>query len=601
MLAGRRPTPGTFSAGTTAGPDGFLLSSGVLPPAMLHSSFDQPYRLGHKTVTGRFVIPSGIRCTHAATIERCFQEVASIGVITTKSIGVRPRKGYREPIYARYAPGCYINAVGLANPGAEAYLAEFAGIQTPADKFLLVSIMGSDAESFLAAALTLQPVADGFELNMSCPHAKGYGAEIGQDTELLGKITEAVVRATGVPVFVKLSSTLPNLGATAGAAIAAGAAGFTLINTVGPALVAVGTDPILHNRLGGLSGDGIRPMGLRAVEQARKAVGPEPILIGMGGIASPEHVRQYAAAGADLFGIGSALTGLDGAQMRDYMAQLHQDVYRGSERPYVRSCESAVRMDYVKTRVTSRVDYGEGLFKLVMDELPEGQHDGDLAGKFYFLCLPGVGEKPFAIFSTAEKSVVVRTVGEFTAHLEQLGAGAEILLRGPYGRGVPAWKDRTIVFVGGGTGIASILEIAYQLRPNNQEVFLLGARTGAHLFDLDKFRSLGPVLLATDDGTAGHHGYVPDLLGEALAGLPAHERERLAFVNCGPAPMVRRCFEIQRDLAPEDRILGSIEYMTSCGVGICGKCSSPSGALTCIDGPFLPWREFQRRNSAPPR
>jgi dihydroorotate dehydrogenase (NAD+) catalytic subunit len=65
--------------------------------------------------------------------------------------------------------------------------------------------------------------------------------------------------------------------------------------------------------------------------------------------------------------------------------------------------------------------------------------------------------------------------------------------------------------------------------------------------------------------------------------------------------MVRRCFEIQREMAPEDRILGSIEYMTSCGVGICGKCASPSGALTCIDGPFLPWREFQRRSSPQPR
>ena len=71
-----------------------------------------------------------------------------------------------------------------------------------------------------------------------------------------------------------------------------------------------------------MSGDGIRPMGLRAVEQVRKAVGTEPLIIGMGGIASPEHVQQYAVAGADLFGIGSALTGLDSAQMRDYMAQL---------------------------------------------------------------------------------------------------------------------------------------------------------------------------------------------------------------------------------------------------------------------------------------
>jgi dihydroorotate dehydrogenase (NAD+) catalytic subunit len=560
---------------------------------MRFSSFDQPYQLGSKTVRGRFVIPSGIRCTHAATIHKCFREIPSIGVITTKSISAQPRIGYREPIYARYAPGCYINAVGLANPGAAAYLAEFDALRTPDDKFLLVSIFGSDAESFVEAALTLKPIADGLELNMSCPHAKGYGSEVGQDLKLLERITEAVVRRTGLPVFVKLSSTLARLGISARAAMAAGAAGFTLINTVGPALAAVGTDPILHNRLGGLSGDGIRPMGLRAVEQVRHAVGDEPIIIGMGGIASPEHVQQYAAAGADLFGVGSALTGLDSNQMREYMAQLQHDVCQEPLRSYPRSCESTVRMDYVKTRVIGRVDYDESLFKLILEELPEGARDGDLAGRFYFLCLPGVGEKPFAVFSCAEKSVVVRTVGVFTAALAQLAEGAEILLRGPYGKGVPAFDNSTLVFVGGGTGIASLLEIACKLRPGNRQMFLLGARTGRHLFDLDRFRSLGPMFLATDDGSMGHHGYVAELLGEALAGVSASEIPRLVFINCGPEGMVRRCFEIQRELVPEERIIGSIEYMTSCGVGICGKCSSPSGALTCIDGPFLRVREFQ--------
>jgi dihydroorotate dehydrogenase subfamily 1 len=561
---------------------------------MPSSRFDQPYRLGQKTVKGRFVIPSGIRCTHAATIQKCFLEVPSVGVITTKSIGAQPRKGYREPIYARYAPGSYINAVGLANPGARAYLAEFEGVEVPEDKFLLVSIMGSDVESFVEAAVTLKPIADGFELNMSCPHAKGYGAEVGQDTELLRNVTKAVVEAVGVPVFVKLSSTLPNLAATATAAIEAGATGLTLINTVGPALAAVGAHPILSNRLGGLSGDAIRPMGLRAVEQVRKAVGPEPAIIGMGGIASPEHVQQYAVAGADLFGVGSALTGLDSAQMREYLANLERDVCEDNENcAYSRSCESLVRMDYVKARVTSRVDLGDCLFKLVLDRLPGNYGDGDLAGKFLFLFIPGVGEKPFAVFSCSEKSVVVRVVGEFTRHLSQLDTGSEILLRGPYGRGVPQFENSTLVYVGGGTGIASLFEIACRLKTGNRQYFLLGARTASHLFDLDRFRSLGPVFTATDDGSAGHHGYAPDLLVEVLGGMTADERARLIFINCGPEPMARRCFEIQRDWASEERIIGSIEYMTSCGVGICGKCSSPSGALTCIDGPFLPWQEFQ--------
>ncbi|MGC9971677.1 MAG: tRNA-dihydrouridine synthase [Bryobacteraceae bacterium] len=561
---------------------------------MLGPSFDQRYRLGRKTVRGRFLIPSGIRCTHAATIRKCFLEVPSIGVVTTKSISARPRKGYREPIYARYAPGCYINAVGLANPGAAQFLAELEGLEIPDDKFLLVSIFGSDVESFAEAVRTLKPIADGFELNMSCPHAKGYGAEVGQDTELLRRITEAVAHIAEAPVFVKLSATLPNLGGTAAAAVAAGAAGITVTNTIGPAMAVVGADPILSNRLGGLSGDGIRPLGLRAVEQVRKAVGDEPTIIGMGGIASAEHVRQYALAGANLFGIGSALTGLDSGQFREYLAQLQSDICREhGGQTCRRSCESAVPMDYVKTRISARVDYSGSLLKLVFESLPEDYRDGDLAGKFFFLWCPGAGEKPFAIFSASEKSVIVRVAGEFTQHLAGLSPGAEILLRGPYGRGVPPFENNTLVYVGGGTGTASLLEIAHRLAPGNRQVFLLGARTREHFFDVERFERLGPVFLSTDDGSLGRRGFVPELLPEVVAGIPAAERQRIAFINCGPERMVWRCFDIQREMVSEDCIVGAIEYMTSCGVGICGKCSSPSGALSCIDGPFMPWREFQ--------
>lgn len=559
---------------------------------MLDSLLDEPYRLGRKTVRGRFVIPSGIRCTHASTIQRCFLDAPAVGVVTTKSISAQPRAGYREPIFARYAPGCYINAVGLANPGAAAFLREFDGIAIPEDKFLLVSIFGSDVASFVAAAETLKPIADGFELNMSCPHAKGYGAEVGQDRELLKGVTETVAQVTGLPVFVKLSSTLADLGGAAQAAVAAGAAGLTLINTVGPALAEHGPDAILSNRWGGLSGDGIRPMGLRAVEQVRKAIGPEPVIIGMGGIASPEHVGQYARAGADLFGVGSALAGMDNAEFNRYLAGLERDAGRGRMAGYERSCECRVGMDYYRARIAERVDYDNTLFKLIFETLPTSGGDGDFAGRFFFLWIPGAGEKPFAIFSATERSVVVRVVGQFTQRLSQLQPGDEVLLRGPYGRGLPAIDYGTVVHVGGGTGIASLLEIAQELRPSRQ-IFLLGARTRTHLIDLDRFDLLGEVHVATDDGSAGHHGFVPDLLPEVIAALPAAERNRVSFINCGPEPMVRRCFEIEREFAPPERIIGSIEYMTSCGVGICGKCASPSGALTCVDGPFLAWREFQ--------
>lgn len=556
--------------------------------------FDEPYRLGSKTIYGRFVIPSGIRATHASNIHKCFREIPSIGMVTTKSISAAPRAGYREPIYARYAPGCYINAVGLANPGAEAFFKEFEGLSTPPDKFLLVSLMGSDVESFLEAARTLLPLADGFELNMSCPHAKGYGVEVGQDENLLFEITRAVAHLSSKPVFVKMSPMLPNLGENCRIAVDAGATGLTLINTAGPAMAAHGDDPILSNRYGGLSGDGIRPLGLRAVEQARKAVGDEPWIIGMGGIASPEHVRQYAAAGADLFGVGSALTGLDSAQMRAFFERFQSDLCAGGGERYERSCETTVPMDYTRVRIAARVDYDETLFKMILDRLPGDPADGDLAGKFYFLWGPGAGEKPFAVFSAAEKSIVIRSVGCFTRYLAGLTVGAELYLRGPYGAGFPDITGSTVVLVGGGTGIASVLEIAHKLRRSNRLAFLLGARTAKHLFDVERFGELGPVYLATDDGTLGRRGFVPSLLSEMVENLPPDQRARLVFINCGPEPMVRRCFELQRAWTAPERIYGSIEYMTSCGVGICGKCASPSGALTCIDGPFLPLREFER-------
>ena len=545
--------------------------------------FDTPYRLGAKDVRGRFVVPSGVRCTHANTIARCFREVPPIGVITTKSVSLAPRAGYREPIFARYADGCYINAVGLTNPGAAAFRAELETISIPADKFLLVSIFGGSEREFVEAAKILAPVADGFELNMSCPHAKGYGAEIGADRNLLVEITRAVVNAVDAPVIVKFSAILPDLAGAAAAVIAAGAHGVTLTNTIGPALVTMEDGaPVLRNGLGGLSGAGIRPLGVRAVRQVRAALGPAPLIVGMGGVESHEHVREYAAAGADLFGVGSAATGLDSPQYAAFFARLL------SGEPAPRA--AATPMEYFATTVESVERLSPDLFELTFQDLPEAYPPGALAGKFFFLMLPDTGEKPFAIFSAARKSVIVRPVGIFTQRLCALAAGEKIYLRGPYGKPLPDLEGKTIVFTGGGTGTASLLDIARRYAPSNDLVFVLGARSAGGLFGLDEFRALGPMHLATNDGSAGRQGNVHEALLALAPSLPP--AAGLVFINCGPAPMVRACFELEDRLVSTGQIFGSIEYMTSCGVGICGKCASPSGALTCIDGPFLNRAEF---------
>jgi dihydroorotate dehydrogenase electron transfer subunit/dihydroorotate dehydrogenase (NAD+) catalytic subunit len=556
------------------------------------SLFDRPFQFGHKQVEGRFVIPSGIRCTHASTIAKTFAEIPSIGVVTTKSICLAPRPGNREPIYARYSPGCYINAVGLSNPGAEAFFRECEGIEIPENKFLLVSVFGGGVEDFTAAAKILAPVADGFELNMSCPHAKGYGAEIGEDSELVAEIVEAIGKLKDVPVMVKVSATLPGLVRTVKRSIEAGAAGITVSNSIGPGIASVGEDPILSNKRGGISGDGIRPLAIRSVEQVRDAIGAGPVVIGMGGLGTAEHVLECQKYGADLFGIGSAVTGMDSTDMREYFAEIQRRLASGTVSIAPPARRDEVDMSYFETKIASRTDIGPQLFKITLENLPQDYAPGELGGKYFFLTVPGVGEKPFAICSAAERSVIVRTVGVFTRYLEGVEPGSKMLLRGPYGAALPRYENHALVMVGGGTGTASLLEIARKFSAKNDLHFCFGARSENEFYDLDLFREIGSVHLATDDGSTGHHGYVTGVLRELLDGELSTQRDRLAFINCGPEPMVEGCLAIQRELVTADRILGSIEYMTSCGVGICGKCASPSGALTCIDGPFLNADEF---------
>jgi dihydroorotate dehydrogenase subfamily 1 len=568
------------------------LCAGTMTGQDLSNILDRTITLGRKAIQGRFVIPSGIRCTRASTIEWCFSEVESIGVVTTKSISLAPRAGYVEPIYARYAADCYINAVGLANPGAVQFRRELEAIKVPEDKFLLVSIFGGNVKQFVETAEALLPVADGFELNMSCPHAEGYGVEIGQNRQLVAEITAAVVAATKLPIIVKLSAIVGDVGQTAKAAIEAGAAGITVTNTIGPATVNLGDTPILSNRVGGLSGTGIRPLGLRAVKRVRDAVGPGPVVIGMGGIASAEDVRQFAAAGADLFGIGSALTGMDSRRMREYFRGL-AEAMRSRSRVVAPELPAQIPMGYSAAKVVQREEYHPGLFKLVLDRLPLRGETGEMAGKYFFLFIPGVGEKPFAIFSAQERSIVVKAVGRFTQHLAQISVGSEVFLRGPYGRPLPDIANRTVVMVGGGTGIASLLEIGLRFKAKNQLHFLLGGRTATDLFDTEQFSAIGSLKLATNDGTAGHRGFVSDLLADWLA-EPARKNPPL-FILCGPEPMVQAGFKLLRPIAKAEDVWAAIEYITSCGVGICGKCASPSGALTCIDGPFLTMAAFERR------
>ncbi len=530
----------------------------------------------HKTITGPFTIPSGIVSTAVPIIQYVFDHMPEVGVVTTKSIGLEPRLGYREPVLSQYAPGCFVNAVGLTNPGAAAAAETMAQLKVPEDRFLLTSIFGGSVAEFVEVAKILAPVSDGLELNLSCPHAKGYGMAMGQDPDMVREIVSAVKAVVDIPVIPKLTPNTPDIGVIARAAEAGGADGFCAINTVGPGYTSAHGHPVLSNGAGGISGKGVLPIGLKCVREVRAA--SELPIIGCGGASSADDVRAYRDAGATVVGIGSALVGMTTEEIAGYFRGLAADLERGGDR-----AESQVYYDvdmrFSPVTLVNNQRVCEDIAVLTFDRKVNVQ-----AGEFIFLWIPGLGEKPFSALTDDPFSLAVIDVGEFTHALMELPAGSECYVRGPHGIPVDPPEDARIIAVAGGTGLAAVYQIARDF--GNASIFA-GARSAERLYFIDECRQVADVHVATDDGSEGFHGVVTELLREHLAAMSPEELASLVFYNCGPGPMVRAAEVVQREFCRDEQIFSSIDYLTKCGVGICGACAAPDGRRLCVDGPFL--------------
>ena len=268
------------------------------------SSLFQPLQdsnLAHLKIKSPFTIPSGIVTTVPSVIARIARDVPQIGFLTTKTLSLSPRPGYREPVLHEYYPGCFVNAVGLANPGAESFLQTMKSLLPLQDsKPLFVSIMGADPEEFLECARILDPIADAFELNLSCPHVKGAGQCVGSEPDSVRSIIRLLKKHLNKPIIPKLSPNLGDIGGMSKLCETAGADALSLINTVGPGMaVDAQGQPILSNVMGGLSGAGILPVGLKAVREAASLV--KIPIIASGGINSAQDVIAYKSAGASSF------------------------------------------------------------------------------------------------------------------------------------------------------------------------------------------------------------------------------------------------------------------------------------------------------------
>lgn len=529
-----------------------------------------------KTLSGPFTIPSGIVTTAPSIIQYFFDRVPGLGVITTKSIGLAPRAGNREPVYSQYAPGCFVNAVGLTNPGAEAALAGLEALNIPADRFLLTSIFGGSVEEFVEVAKLLAPYSDGLELNLSCPHATGYGMAMGQDPVLVAEIVAAVKAAVAVPVIPKLTPNTPDIGAIARAAEDAGADGFCAINTVGPGYTSSHGQPVLSNGVGGMSGKGVLPIALKCIREIRMV--SELPIVGCGGFSSAADADEALRAGATVVGIGSALTGLNSEEIGSYFAQLGRDLESHSNH-----AEAMVRYDvdmqFSPVTLVENKRICKDIALLTFDRKVNVQ-----AGEFLYLWLPGLGEKPFSALVDDPFTLAVIDVGHFTHALMDLPPGSEAYVRGPHGVPVAPPEDARIMAVAGGTGLAAVYQIARDF--GNAEIFV-GAREGERLYFLEECAEVAELHVATDDGSHGFHGRVTELLRERLAAMSKDELANTVFYNCGPEPMVRAAIAVQREFVSEPQILSAVDYLTKCGVGICGACATPDGRRICVDGPFL--------------
>lgn len=529
-----------------------------------------------KNLSGPFTIPSGIVTTATSIIQYVIDRIPQVGVITTKSVGLTPRSGNREPVYSQYAPGCFVNAVGLTNPGAETAAALMSELTIPEDRFLLTSIFASSVDEFVEVAKIMAPVSDGLELNLSCPHASGYGMAMGQDPELVKQITAAVKSAVDIPVIPKLTPNTQDIVEIAKAAIAGGADALCAINTVGPGYTAAHGHHVLSNGAGGISGKGILPITLKSIREIRQA--SDIPLIGCGGISSAADVRQTIDAGASIVGVGSALTGMTSVEMGSYFKQLESDIKLETNQ-----AEGHIRydidMDFRPVVLTENKTICEDICLLTFDRKINIQ-----AGEFVFLWIPGVGEKPFSALTDDPFTLAVIDVGQFTHALMDLKVGTEVYVRGPHGIPAQPPEGAKIMAVAGGTGLAAVYQLARDF--GNAEIFT-GARTENRHYFLEECEKVAKVHVATDDGSLGYKGFVTDMLRDELQKMSKTELDNLVFYNCGPAPMVHAAAAVQREFCGDHQIHSAIDYLTKCGVGICGACATPDGRRICVDGPFI--------------
>ncbi len=256
-------------------------------------------------LTNPTILASGILGYSTQSLSRVTKGGA--GAVVTKSVGTEPRLGYSNPTVVQADSGL-INAMGLPNPGIDVFTEELKFSKTILRVPVIVSVFGYTAEDYaVVAKKAIAAGADAVELNVSCPHVKQTGAEIGQSPKFLTDVVKQVKAAINKPLIVKLSPNVADIATLARAAVEAGADALTAVNTL--KAIAIDSEtmrPILSNSKGGLSGPALKPVALRCVFDIHEALNDVPI-IGCGGVTNWRDAIEFFLAGASAVQIGTAV------------------------------------------------------------------------------------------------------------------------------------------------------------------------------------------------------------------------------------------------------------------------------------------------------
>lgn len=232
-------------------------------------------------------------------------DLNKLGAVVTKGVASEPWEGNPTPRIAETYGGM-LNAIGLQNPGIDAFIKRDLEFLKQYDTRVIVNVCGESIKEYVEVVEKLSNTdVDMLEINISCPNVQSGGIAFGQNPKTAFEITNEIKKHAKQPVIIKLSPNVTDITEMARAVESAGADVISLINTlIGMKIDINRRQFAIANRTGGLSGPAIKPVALRMVYQTAKAV--KIPIIGMGGIMTAEDAIEFIMAGASAVAVGTA-------------------------------------------------------------------------------------------------------------------------------------------------------------------------------------------------------------------------------------------------------------------------------------------------------